>query len=475
MSVLVYLVMCAWIPVVLYLFQRLPVQRALVISFIGAWLFLPQAAFTVIGLPDITKMSITCYGILLATFIFDASRFKAFHLHWMDLPVVIWCLCPIASSLSNGLGAYDGFSTALEQTVTWGFPYFLGRLYLGNLNGIHQLARGILVGGLVYMPLCLIEVRLSPQLHYWIYGFHAHSFAQTIRYGGFRPTVFMQHGLMVGMWMMSATLIGFWLWKAGTLKELWGIPIYWYVLALVITFVLVKSTGAYALLLLGVVLLFIVSWWRTALPLLLLVALLSGYLYLGGTGGLGPQQTEQLVTVAAQVTNPDRAQSLAFRLQNEYQLSERARQQPIFGWGGWGRARIKDRFGRSRSITDSLWIIAFGNFGIVGLTSVMSVLLLPVVSLLWLRYPVTTWSHPMVAPVAALTVILLLYALDCLVNAHINPVFTLAAGGLSGLVVQQHPKPRPAKTRPVGRVRRPVASSHRRRTRSYPMNARSQQ
>ena len=448
MNPLVYLVMFAWIPAVLYLFYRLPVQRALVVSFIGAWLFLPQAAFEVSGLPDITKMSITSYGILLATFLFDAERFKSFRLRWIDLPMLVWCLCPIASSLVNGLGLYDGAATALAQTVTWGFPYFLGRLYLGNLSGLHQLAWGILVGGLIYVPLCLLETRLSPQLHNWVYGYHAHSFAQTIRYGGFRPTVFMEHGLMVGTWMMSASLIGLWLWKARTLKQLWNVPIHWLVLVLVITFVLVKSTGAYVLLLLGFCLLLVLNWSRTALPLLLLVVVLSGYLFVGTTGSLNAQQTEQLVAVAAQVTNQDRAQSLAFRLRNEQLLSARARQKAIFGWGGWGRARITDRFGRDVSVTDSLWIITFGNLGAVGLTSVMLVLLLPVLSLLWIRFPVTTWAHPSVAPVAVLAVILLLYAIDCLVNAHLNPVFTLVAGGLSGLVVQER-QPRPGPMGPV--------------------------
>lgn len=437
MNLLVYLVMFAWIPVVLYLFYRLPVQRALVVCFIGAWLFLPQVAFKVPGLPDITKMSVTCYGILLATLLFDAGRFKTFRLRWVDLPMVVWCLCPIVSSLTNDLGPYDGFATALDQTVTWGFPYFLGRLYLGNLSGLHQLAWGILVGGFVYVPLCLLEVRLSPQLHNWVYGFHAHSFAQTIRYGGFRPTVFMQHGLMVGMWMMSATLIGIWLWKTGTLKTLWNVPFWCLVLVLVVTFVLVKSTGAYALLLLGVLLLLLLTWSRTSVPLLLIILAMSGYLWLGTTGSLSAQQTHQLITFTTQVTDLDRAQSLAFRLEHEQLLSAKARQKALFGWGGWGRARITDLYGRDLSITDSLWIITFGNLGILGLVSLMGVLLLPIVSLLWLRYPVATWSHAAVAPVAVLAVILLLYTIDCLVNAHVNPVFTLVAGGLSGLVAQE--------------------------------------
>jgi hypothetical protein len=45
---------------------------------------------------------------------------------------------------------------------------------------------------------------------------------QTMRFGGWRPTVFMEHGLMVGMWMSMAAMIGLWLWWTGTLKRVCG-------------------------------------------------------------------------------------------------------------------------------------------------------------------------------------------------------------------------------------------------------------
>lgn len=442
MNLLVYLVMLGWIPLVLYLFNQLPVQRALVISFIGAWLFLPQASFPLVGLPDLTKMSATCYGILLATFIFDAKRFQLFKWSWVDIPIVIWCLCPLASSLTNGLGLYDGLSQALGQTVTWGFPYFLGRLYLGNLSGLRQLATGIIIGGILYVPLCLLEIRLSPQLHRWIYGYHAHSFEQTFRLGGFRPTVFMEHGLMVGVWMMSATLMAIWLWRAGTLTHLGDIPMIWFVLALGVTFILLRSTGAYALLLISLILLFTVTWSRSSMAIWLLAFLMAGYLTVSSTGLLTPNYTRQLIATTSQITGPERAQSLGFRLENEQILSNKARIKPIFGWGGWGRARVYNAQGQDISVTDSLWIIAFGNHGLVGLVSLMTALILPIL-ILARRIPVSNWTHPAAAPVAALSVALLIYGLDCLINAMINPVFALAAGGLSGLTVQKISRKRP--------------------------------
>ena len=48
---------------------------------------------------------------------------------WFDIPIVVWCFTPLASSLSNGLGVYDGLSACLSEIVLWGIPYYLGRVY----------------------------------------------------------------------------------------------------------------------------------------------------------------------------------------------------------------------------------------------------------------------------------------------------------------------------------------------------------
>jgi hypothetical protein len=461
-----YLVMLGWIPMVLFLFSKLPIQRALIISFLVAWLFLPMGEIELSGIPNYTKMSATCYGVLLATFIFDFQRFRQFRLHWIDSPMIVWCLCPGLSSLANGLGPYDALSAILTQAVTWGLPYFLGRLYLGNLKGLQQLAIAIVWGGLVYIPLCLIEIRLSPQLHMWLYGFYPQSFDQAFRYGGFRPIIFMQHGLMVGTWMMTATLIAFWLWRIGSLQPLlrqfaegtppkltvpreglWGTSLAVF-LGLLITFVLVKATGAYFLLVVGIAVVLGMRWWQTSLPLLLVVLVTCGYLSFNAVGGLTPQVITQISTVATRFTNADRAGSLAFRLTNEAQLSAKARQQPIFGWAGWGRSRIYDELGKDISVTDSLWIITFGTFGAVGLVSWMAAMLAPVLGFVLLRYPASTWLHPQVLPAAVLAIGLVLYVMDCMVNGMVNPIYTLIAGGLAGLVERPAVRPSPKEKLP---------------------------
>lgn len=436
-NVLVSLVMYGWIPALFYLFTRFPAQRALIAGFIVAWLFLPLAELKFPGIPAYNKMSATCYGILLTTAFYDLERISAFKPGWLDVPMLIWSICPFFSSITNDLTPYDGFSATLTQAMTWGVPYFLGRVYLNDLAGLRQLAIGIFMGGLAYIPFCLFEIRMSPQLHLKVYGFNTiENFAQTVRYGGYRPQVFMNNGLMVGVWMMTATLMGIWLWRAGIIKKVGKFPVTLLVPVLMFTFILCKSTGAYTLLALGLIFLFTGKWLRTAFPVFLLIVGMSSYLYMGVVGTFTGEQRIQVIDFVTKATNPERAQSLDFRFKNEEILGNKARQSLIFGWGGYGRNRVYDENGKDITVTDSLWIIAFGTFGVVGLSSVTASLLLPVVGFCF-RYPASTWSNPKIAPAAALAVSLTLYMLDCILNAMINPIFALTAGGLSGLLLKE--------------------------------------
>ena len=438
MNILVYLAMFGWIPVILFLFKKFPAQQAVIIGFIVAWLFLPQAKFPIPGLPDYTKISATCYGILVASLLYDFERLRQFKFSFLDIPILIWCICPLFSSLSNSLGLYDGLSATLSQTMIWGIPYFLGRIYLNNMTGLRNLAFGIFLGGLVYVPLCLFEIRMSPQLHRIFYGYHAHSFAQTIRLGGFRPTVFMKHGLEVGMWMMAATLIGIWLWKTNSIQKVYGISLNWLVLALLGTFILLKSSGAYFLLLIGVSILFIAWRFRSSITILLLIFSIT--FYLGQNIITQTHIGEQFVSSLENIFPEDRIQSLQFRIDNEILLKEKAQQKMLFGWGGWGRNRVYDYNWEGElvdiSTTDSLWIIAFGVNGLFGLVSLFSGFFIPIINFIR-TYHSSTWSHPKIAPIAALVVILILYMIDCLLNAMINPIFILACGGIAGLTLKQ--------------------------------------
>ena len=215
------------VPIVFCLFKIYAPRKAVIISFIGGLLFLPErAGFRLPLIPDYQGMVATCYGIVLAILVYDFQRLKDFKLGWIDLPMLIWCICPIFSSISNDLGTYDGVNEAITQTVTWGLPYFLGRFYLNTLTALEELAINIIKGGMIYVPLCIYEGRMSPQLHNMLYGYYPPSFrhCSILPFGRLqKPMVFMEHGLMVGMWMMMVTLVGF---GYGKQKQLTGFGVY---------------------------------------------------------------------------------------------------------------------------------------------------------------------------------------------------------------------------------------------------------
>ena len=78
-----------------------------------------------------------------------------------------------------------------------------------------------------------------------------------------------------------------------------------------------------------------------------------------------------------------------------------------------------------------MWIIALGTNGVLGLIAFESGLLLPM-AMLVRHYPVRTWRTPTLAPAAALATLAAVYAIDCLANAMINPIYYLAIGGVTG-------------------------------------------
>lgn len=431
MVALIPIALFGWMPIVFYLFVRFPTQRAVIISFVVAWLFLPQASYPIPLLPPYDKVSGACYAILLATIVYDTARITTFKPGWLDVPMVIWCLCPIVSQVTNG---GSPISPTFTQIIAWGLPYLLGRLYLGSLDGLRQLAIGIFAGGLAYIPFTLIEGVRGPILHQMIYGVNAfEDWGQARRMGGWRPVVFMQHGLMVGVWMMTAALIGVWLWQTGTLKKFQGRNIKTLVIVLTIAFFLCRSTGAYSLFAFGLIVLFSAKQFRTSLPLLFIIGYIAFYLYVAASGQFSSDDAVGFIT---QIFGEERAASLKFRFDMEEILGEKARQAFLFGWGDSGGNRVYNQYGKDISVTDSLWIIAFGVNGAVGLASLFSSLLLPVVVFCVSKYPARTWAHPKVAPAAVLAVSLTMYVFDCVLNAMTNPIFALIAGGLSGLVLK---------------------------------------
>jgi hypothetical protein len=271
---------------------------------------------------------------------------------------------------------------------------------------------------------------MSPQLHRMIYGFHQHSFLQHIRGSGYRPMVFMQHGLMVATFMATGTLVAYWLWRSRDRRPLLGVPVGLATALLGVTAVLCRSLAAIGLLLAGVLVLEAGRRLRTSALVALLLAVPPLYCGLRVVGW----SAEEVVHLTREVAAPSRAESLAFRVANENLLVARAMERPWLGWGRGRDSRVRDEEGRDVAVTDSLWIVVLGGYGVVGLAALGGALLLPVVALLR-AFPRRVWGDPRLAPAAAIGVALALWVIDDLLNAMVTPVYPLVAGALVALAV----------------------------------------
>lgn len=420
-----------WVFVSVALFTRLAPRRALLVCFIGGWLFLPITTFRLPGpLPDLNKLTVICAGALLGILFFDRAALLRFRPAWFDAPMAVWVLSPFMSSLANGLGVYDGLSAVLQKLLAWGIPYWLGRIYFFRVPALRELALAIFVGGLLYAPLCWFEIVVGPYIHLYFYGTLVGSLGDSLRFGGWRPPVLMEHGLMVALWMTTATVCGVILWFGDALTR-WG---RWrsavLVIVLVITTIALKSVNAWLLLPFMVALLFVSVRMRRAWLVWGTAALVLIYLTLRASGLWNALEFKTLAAVVL----PSKTESVAFRVVNEKQIGERARMQPVWGWGRWGRAYVGLEGGLPILIPDSVWIAAFGEQGTVGLVAVLGVLFLPPL-LFSTSIPPAQWLSTGSAPVSACALVTFIFALDSMANAMLIPAFMLAAGGIVGWYV----------------------------------------
>ena len=432
MNVSVPIMIFGWVPLTLALFCFLRPRNAILVSLILGWLFLPVARYEIKGLPDLTKQSIIAYSLFLGVVLFDHKKITAFKFRIYDFPMLVFCIVPAFSSMTNLLGPYDAFSAALNQTTLWGVPYLIGRMYFNTLSEIKVLAVALIIGGIIYSPFILYEVRMSPQLHRMFYGYHVQSFVQTLRGGGYRPSVFMEHGLAVGMWMGAASIMAVVFWYTHQFrKKFWGLNVRWVMPLLLLTTILEKSTGSIMLLAIGVVALLASRIIENRLPLVILMCLPVLYV---GTRATDVWSAEGLINWAKKIST-DRAASLEYRIDNEDILSEKAREKPILGWGGWGRSRVYDKTGEDISITDGMWIIVFGQYGIVGVLALLAMMIQPL-GIVLSRYYIYQWCEPNVFIAVTFGAIIGVYMIDNLFNGMYNPLFIVLIGSASGLALQ---------------------------------------
>lgn len=445
MTPLVPVAMFGIILLAVKLFEKYPARTAAAAVFVIGWLFLPQAKYDIPILPDYAKTNAMGLAVLAGILAKDPKILRTFKFSWIDIPMFCWCLAPFFSSVANDLGAWDGGSAGLAAAVGWGLPYFIGRLYFGTFAGLRELAIGMFLGGIVVAPLAFIEMIISPQMHIFFYGWYPHDFSQTKRGGGYRPSVFMAHGLELAMWNAAAAFMGWQLFLRKSLQRvvpLLKLPLLPCVAGVTLVLVLSRSSGALMLFFLAMGIFQACVMLKTKIPLLLLLLLPVLYMNLRATGAWDGRS---LIEAAGKVSgSEERTGSLSFRLYNESLLVDKALLHPTFGWGGYNRSFVTNEAGVYISVPDGMWILTFGKNGLFGLAALSaSVLLAPL--LFFFLTPARELGAPLVAPAAAFATFLGIFMADNLLNAMYNPVMMLAAGGLSSLVLSRARMPDPSR------------------------------
>jgi hypothetical protein len=443
MMAFAWVVLCAWPIVIIQMFNRMPVERALIWSIMGGYLFLPPVVSLDLPLlPPLNKNtipSITAFVCLLM--LAQKPQFKPQN----PLVLALVLLLPVSSIgtvlvNSEPVVFASGYELqGLEPRVVVSFmlnqgvlllPLLLGLAVLRTEAAMKELVRAYFIGGLIYSIPMLIEVRLSPQLNIWIYGFFQHSFDQAMRFGGFRPVVFLPHGLWVALFAVMTVFCTLTLARYADEQDR---PRY-IAAALYLTFVLVlcKSLGALVYFLVVAPLLLLATRKTLITVAAVLAVIVLTYPILRGAGLI---PVDSLIELFTRI-NPERAESLAFRLTNEGRLLEHAAEKPLFGWGGYSRNLVHDmNTGRNLTIADGQWIITIGIFGWIGYLVEFGLLTLPLM-LLYLR--TRRLENADVSPwLAALAIVHGVNLIDLLPNATLVPLTWLTCGALLGCLEQR--------------------------------------
>lgn len=456
-NAIAYLMLLIWPAVCLVLFRTQSVERAIVWSILGGYLLLPPLAeFNLPLVPSMDKVSIPNLSVLAILVFATAHKVRLLPegrlarvlvgmLIFAAIPTVLTNREPILFEVLRdadpilflvdalpGQSVRDIGSVLIGQVLTI-VPFLVARQFLSSDIGLREILLALMGGALAYSIPSLIEIRFSPQMNVWVYGFFQHSFEQTMRAGGYRPIVFLPHGLWLALFVCTAAMAAAALARTTPRLDRWK-AILW-TLYLMLFLLACKSAAsiAYGMLLVPMVYFAPRRWLIWMSVVFALVAVTYPMLR-----NLGLVPTDAIVAKVAEV-NPDRAQSLGYRFNNEKQLLDRAAEKPAFGWSGWGRSLVRDsEDGEILTIPDGRWIIVFGSFGWLGYIAEFGLLALPI---LLLGAFVLRHKEAELSPyIGAVALILGITLMDMLLNATLTPFTWLTAGAVLGYVERLNPR-----------------------------------
>ena len=439
------IVLFGWPLVCMVLFNRLPVAKAVIWSIFGAAFLGPSGLEVDFPLlPAFDKMSIAAVATMLLCWTYGGQIPKPKRSLLLYLFAAGFVISPILTSFTNsyelstagksipGFYPLTGLKFAGRNLLLL-VPMYIGSRFLSTDYARSALLKAMPMVALVYSLPMFFEMRMSPQLHRWVYGyFPSESFAQQIRGTGFRPVVFFNHGLALATFVaiaLLATLVVLRM-RGRIFGQAPGL-IAGYLGGLLL---LCKSLGPvmYTVLFLPVIM-FLRP--RTWIKIACVVSLfVCAYPFLR-TNNLSPLQA---VSNIASAVSTDRLASFQVRVRNEDGLLAKANEKPWLGWGGWGRNRIFDEWtGQDISVTDGGWIIYFGCFGWFGYLSLFGLLAIASFRALRLTDKERTEAN---LTRAGLALLLGVYMLDLIPNGNNMSLIFLIAGSIASSAKARAPR-----------------------------------
>jgi hypothetical protein len=427
------------VPLCMAAFARLKPRHAVLYTLFGSTMFLPELLkFDLPAIPSLDKETLPALMMMIAVFFVARADVRTAKLgRGIDILAFLALAATIGTVVTNqdvlrygpktikGQTYYDAVSFALVTVLRVLIPFQLGKILFRRSMDGKDLLKALVIAILVYTPLILIELKMSPQLHNWIYGYRQHSFAQTKRGTGWRPMVFMYHGLALAMVSCTAVLAASTLYKLKERSVRWLSPGW----ALVWTAVILVGLNSVGALVYGIVCLPILLRWspkgqiRFALGLAIFTLLYPCLRYTG----IFPAQ--EIVDWVAE-TSPLRAESLGFRFMHEDMLLEKLSLLPLFGWGGYARGHIWNEYGRNITIIDGAWIAMMARGGIAEFTTVFCLLLAPIV----MAYrALNRVPKPSQRILSGVSLIVAVSGIDLLPNGLYNGIPMFISGALAGL------------------------------------------
>ena len=370
-NIIAYLAILIWPILSIYVYKRYPTLTATFITVMGGYLLLPvNTAIDPPLIPPINKDTVVALSALVGRVYIKKLNISLVPSGGIErLLAIAYLVLPFFTFITNTEPLFDGRfwrpPLTIHDAIAGSFANYMRMLtFILALQLIKtsedqiKIFKYLTIAGLCYSLPILLEIRLSPQLHTWIYGFFPHVFGQQMRGGGYRAVVFLGHGLLVATFIFvalgSATII----WKNNI--KLYGIPAFAVILYLTIILVLSKTFSAYFLAMLLIPSLFFLSanvmntLSKALIYMVIFYPLMTFF-------KLFPQQ--EIIEFVSGM-NAERAGSLSYRFHMENILIDHASEKFLFGWGGWNRNRPWG------TVPDGYWIVIFGSQGLVGFLAI---------------------------------------------------------------------------------------------------------